>query len=51
MGFNSPFKGLIKNGFAWFIKSIGKENALTVNVKEKFVALRLSSLASAEELS
>jgi hypothetical protein len=43
--------GLIKKGFAWLIKSVDKENALTLNVKKEFVALRLSSLASAEELS
>jgi len=43
--------GSVKNGFAWLIKSVGKENSLTANVKAEFVALRLSSLVSAEGLS
>jgi hypothetical protein len=43
--------GSVKNGFAWLNKSVGKEHALTANVKAEFVPVRLSSLASAEELS
>jgi len=36
--------------FAWLNKSVDKERALTVNVKAEFVALRLTSLVSAEGL-
>jgi len=43
--------GIGQNWLAWLNKSAGKEHALTVNVKAEFVALRLSSLVSAEGLS